>query len=735
MDDLTNLPSLLPYLQSEQAGFRLKLSRMTGCGDSHGRPFPFLQVGTCGPFARMIAGWLTTDAETQITPVILLQQADGYDRVFDDLWPTRNPEVERLWQRAFEHSAARRNSDPRKPAPLVLAGQTDGDGVLRPFAPLFYCTHRDAFFHPRCPQCRRPLQLCKDDAVLSAAGVETYTHSLRRYLYCPECCRKPEVCAFYALERQPRDPPVVIDFSTLIENGRFGVPDNASKSSLPCPGGEERAECERDARCRSDGIVPFSFYPFYLLIFEGDFRKGRSFLQLLAGKPDAAGIPEPSRPHAGHRSVSVETPRYFFSTGSRGRFLEILYLKLAFLADLINAILPEGQTYYRFPLSLEQVWIRLPGAGGRLPYFWDFQTRLVDLGLTAEDGNAGPYPPAYGYYFLGDLWFYALLVNAEQDADTVRDALQQCRDEMAGGLPLSQLIEPEAFGQVFAPENLFWNPAPAPADETVIELWRQSLDLGAALWMAGVQPPEDGGLPEFQAKLKALQRAIHAEMFEGRYAPEPVRGQSDDQNIRAILETIVQQWSQKITADAHRTGMEAAGQPQTRPEARPGGLPDRSAAGDMPKTVILRRGADKAPQPYAESVAPDDETLIFKPDDSRPRQAESADDDDDVFQQTVILRASDLEGARFEKAEANRISEEPQEYLPETVILSPAKRKPASGPERPGDLPGSESRTRDPENAGDDADNPPGDADPPKDDDDADLMKTVILKPQKKPKR
>ncbi|HHP7235652.1 MAG TPA: hypothetical protein ACFCUC_13560 [Desulfobacterales bacterium] len=735
MDDLTNLPSLLPYLQSEQAGFHLELSRMDARGDSDLRPSPFLQVGACGPFGRMTAGWLTTDAETQVTPVVLLQQADRYDGVFDDLWPTRNPEVERLWQQAFERSVARRNADPRKPAPLVLAGQTDDKGGLRPFAPLFYCTRRDTFFHPRCPQCRRPLQLCKDDALLSAAGVETYTSSLRRYLYCPDCSRNPEICAFYALERQPRDPPVVGDFSTLIENGRFGGADNASKSSLPCPGCEEPAECENDARCRPyDCVVPFSFYPFYLMIFEGDFRKGRSFMQLLAGKPDAAGIPDPSRPHRGHRSLSVETPRYFFPTGSRGRFLEILYLKLAFLADLTNAILPEGQTYYRFPLSMEQVWVRLPSAGGRLPFFWDFQTQSVDLGLTAEDGTAGPYPPAYGYYFLGDFWFYALLVNAGQDADTVRDALQQCRSEMADGTPLSRVIERQPVGPVFAPANLFWNPTEPPADQAVIQLWRQSLDLGAALWMAGVQPPEGGRLPEFQANLQALQRAIHAEMFEGRFAATPAQVESDDQYIRVILETILQQWSQEITAATARPGMEPAERPETKPEAPTGAPQDKTAADDMPKTVILRRGADKAPQPPRESTASNDETLIFKPDESRLREADTADDDDDVFQQTVILRASDLEGARFEKAEPNRISEESQEYLPETVILSPAMQKPASGPKRPEVLPGVDSRTRDPKNAGGTADTPPGDADRSEGDDDADLMKTVILKPQK-PKR
>jgi hypothetical protein len=402
---------------------------------------------------------------------------------------------------------------------------------------------------------------------------------------------------------------------------------------------------------------------------------------------------------------------------------------------LQTACRPEAQTYYRFPLSLEPVWVRLPSAGGRLPFFWDFQTHWIDLGLTAADGNAGPYPPAYGYYFLGDLWFYTLLVNAGQDADVVRDALQKCRSEMADGTPLSRVIERQPVGPVFAPGNLFWHPTGDATDPAAIELWRQSLDLGAALWMAGVQPPEDGRLPEFQANLQALQRAIHAEMFEGRSAAAPAPGESDDPNIRVILETILQQWSQEITAAADRPGMEPAERPQTKPETPTGAPQDETAADDMPKTVILRRGADKASQPPRESTATDDETLIFKSDDSRLREAETADDDDDVFQQTVILRASDLEGARFEKAGPNRISEESQEYLPETVIISPAMRKPASGPKRPEDLPGVDIRTRDPQNAGGATETPPGDADRSEDDDDDDLMKTVILKPQKKPKR
>jgi hypothetical protein len=282
---------------------------------------------------------------------------------------------------------------------------------------------------------------------------------------------------------------------------------------------------------------------------------------------------------------------------------------------------------------------------------------------------------------------------------------------------------------------LFWNPAETPTDPAAIELWRKCLDLGAALWMAGVQPLEDARLPEFQAKLQALQRAIHAEIFEGRSATAPAPGASDDPNIRVILETILQQWSQEITAATDRLGMEPAERTETNPETPTGAPQDQTAADDMPKTVILRRGADKASQPPRESTATDDETLIFKPDDSRLREAETADDDDDVFQQTVILRASDLEGARIEKAEPNRISEESQEYLPETVILSPAMRITASGPKPPEGLPGVDRRTRNPENAGGATETPPGDADRSEDDDDEDLMKTVILKPQKKPKR
>ena len=72
-------------------------------------------------------------------------------------------------------------------APRFFEGQSGADGILSPFASLFFCKEKGRYFHPPCPRCGRPLALCVDDAVLAAAGLPLYSRSLERHLYCEAC--------------------------------------------------------------------------------------------------------------------------------------------------------------------------------------------------------------------------------------------------------------------------------------------------------------------------------------------------------------------------------------------------------------------------------------------------------------------------------------------------------------------------------------------------------------------
>lgn len=724
MDNPTNLPSLLPYLHSDGAGFHLKLSRSGERGDRlDSQRVPFTRLGSCGPFGRLLAGALVSDAGSHVRPVVLLQQADVYAVPPDDLWPIHNPEVDRVWHQAFDRAAANRKSNDPSPAPIVLAGQTGDTGGVRPFAPLFYCVPDDRFFHPFCPQCGFSLQLCSDDDLLSASGLATYSGSLQRFLYCPQCRRNAEICEFYALKRQPDDPEMVVDFTGLVERYRRTSTRNPADTAFPCPACEERHECDGNSGRLVDRIVPFSFYPFHLLLFEGRFRKSRRFMNLLGGKPDETGDFEGIRPDADGMYSSEATSPYLFPAGSRGRLLEVLYLKLTFLADLTQVLPPESSRFYRFPFSLDHVWVRMPAQGGLLPFFWNFQTRVFDLGLTGE-GDAKPerLPPAYGCYFLGDLWFVALLANAEQDENTVRGALRQCRSEMAEGVPLSQVIRDRECRKVFDPGNLLWHPEEA-APGSLGGLWQRSLDLGARLWTAGTPAADtDTRLPEgFYSEFQALRSALRAEMFERRPPQAPASISTDDAEIRAVLESIARQWRRKSFTNAAEPVKAPVADPPPEAEAQSG----TPSAGDddMPRTVILRRQAADPPRRTTEEKIQEDGTPIFKPEDSHPPPEETA--DEDVFQRTVILRTMDLQDAEFEEVESRTDRAEPDTVLPETVIISPGMAKRSSGAGQPQ----SNSETDGPGRTG------AGEGTDAPEDGDDDLLKTVILKPKNKSKR
>lgn len=263
-------PSLSPFLNGSPGGFKLEIAAYPGALFSE-PPSPLLCFGTDdrAPLTCLLGGRMHHESLHKPRPVVFLVSRDTYPRIDEAASRLSNLDVNALWQRYYQ-------TQRHHPALNVLASQVNSSGELLPFQPLFTCRRRRCFFAPPCPQCGRSLALCTDDNRLTANGLNAYTTTLRRYLYCPVCHESTPV--FYAASPDAR--PVVCGPADLIT--RFG---GLTSGELPCIGCAEHTLCygaePQVLRC----IFPIAFYPFHLLIFDAGVLDAITYLALTAGTP------------------------------------------------------------------------------------------------------------------------------------------------------------------------------------------------------------------------------------------------------------------------------------------------------------------------------------------------------------------------------------------------------------------------------------------------------------------
>jgi len=208
--------SLLPYLGSGDNKFRLEISIVSqDLIFFEKSPFPFLLISDSNPLARLIEARILTDADSVIKRVFLLQQSDKYELTIDEMWPLNNADIDRFWREAFSKYSNQAEETSLDSSPLLIAGQINENGDIVPFQPLFYCIHKNVYFHPICPKCGNCLHLCENDDLLAKFDLIPYSTSLKRYLYCPECFQTSGQTEFYTINRKASDPKVVKDQLTL----------------------------------------------------------------------------------------------------------------------------------------------------------------------------------------------------------------------------------------------------------------------------------------------------------------------------------------------------------------------------------------------------------------------------------------------------------------------------------------------------------------------------------------
>lgn len=521
-------------------------------------PYPFLVMSDSDPLTRLIGAQFLTDAGSELRKVFLLVQKDQYRMRRDELLPFSNKDIEDCWHRAFSFYSEEKQGY----SLIILADQISEKGRLRPFQPLFFCRNKELFFHPPCPKCGLLLQQCDHDDFLINSGLEAYSSSLKRYLYCPSCSSSGS-SDFYVYELDNSDPPFLKDRRTLIKEFGF-LRERRVETDLPCSDCMNHQECYGPEQQVYLRIVPFSFYSFYMLMFEAMSLNAPDFLSLISGARFEELESNLARRREFGRISCVETMKkgglveapLFFSNDERN-FLEVLYLKLTFLGEVFKKLFPGGDLFKHpdLRLCIDRMWVKLSEQSTLLPFFWNFRVELLDISMPFPDVVSFPkFPASNTLFFLGLTWFYTFLVNSEQDSSKVSHALQEAAKNFSfdGDCSLKGYSMGE-LNPAFLPGNIFWNPAGKTVDKNWNIFWEKSLCLGWDLLKTGFHSSPEMSKEEFQRQLESLREEIRGSLFAKELIADrlPVPSETVETNeaIHDILTRIINKWHMEIGAE------------------------------------------------------------------------------------------------------------------------------------------------------------------------------------------
>ncbi len=735
MNSTMKTPSLVRYLKPTDAKFHLELSMSKEEDSVHrGAHFPFLVVSESDPLALILEGSILSDAGTKIENIFLLIQKDEYHLPKNEFSPTNNRNVDQAWQNVFSFLTAQNQND----SIIVLKDQVGDGGRLLPWSPLWYCHHRQIFFQPSCPRCGFPLEMCYDDDILTGLGLEPYSTSLKRYLFCPHCFDKQSESDFYAHSSDVSDSAIVKDQQDLMRGFGHLAREGKQHADIPCLECANVQECYETEHLSVSRIATVSFYPFFMLVLPAPSIPLLDFFPMLAGAgfEDLANELQAKGQFVREKCLrnleqkNLQRSPFIFQKDERF-FLEVLYLRLSLLGQLAQIVF-SGLDTFKHPdlgLSIDHVWVKVAEQSGLVPSFWNFELKLLGIGVNPVQGPfPSKLPPSYGLYFLGSVWFHVLLVNARQDASRVYREIAEVFEDYA----LKEDADPERvprrpFSEVFSPQNIFWNPDKKAVNAAWESHWVKALDLGFLLLTCSMSEVSQWSETEFWQKFEELKDAIKSALFIAE--PGFVRTSPGDESmaIHEILMKIAKKW--RSDSQTRPPIMEAGADtfPSKEPEI------DREDAGRSEdsvtkETVVLRPEdfRDEAPSPkISDETFP--ETVVLKPEsgEGHERPETSLENEEDVPETIIVSRDVSQAKTRSE------VESQPGD-IPETVVISPQGSK-----ARPSDSHETEASPRGGPEQGKrtalKASKDPTAKEKPRtmEDEDEDLPKTVIVSPKK----
>lgn len=703
--ETTTSNSLLPYLILGGNRFYLHLPLTArDLSDVSRLYIPFPTISDSHPLYRVYEAQLLTDANSRVKRVFLLVQKDVYVLPRNDMWPLNNRDIDDFWQTTFSYFTT------QEAGSIVLSTQITQKKLLNPLHPLLFCVKKQVFFHLLCLRCGLILRQCYDDNLLVGLGLKPYSTSLQRYLYCPSCLKSGDGRDFYVYQGESLDPDLVKDRRDLVQ--QYGqLPPNAKHAGqIPCLQCPEKAKCYGSANEVHESIVPFSFFPFYMIMLEAMSLQAHDFLALLAGASfEELEVQLANKGELGRLSYLRDLrkdrtlePRLLFSDDERD-FLEVLYLKLSFLVELARIIF-SGTFIDKRPdlgISIDQIWIKLGDQGRLLPSFWNFGVSPVGIVTKPLNGVAFPnLPSSYGLYILGLCWLNSLLVNSKQDTSQVYRALGHALEKGFADEPsglTKALMDDSSLS--FIPENIFWNPALRTVHQSHHPLWEKTLSLGCSLLRASNSMGPDWSKDEFLRQVEDLREGIKDKLFQAEPVSVRQTAQSENEAITNILERIKHKWLAEVQRTPSELPDSVAPLPDDlRAETQPLDAPAVNRGEFIPETVMLspeEAAREMAKQPTApRAPGPDTKTEEYPPPET-VQLAEGlpielqAKDEEELILETVMLSptevsgqsaapAPDLSGDETAPAEdqakrrKKKIKDSPgDDFVVKTVFLSP----------------------------------------------------------------
>ncbi len=594
--DYKKIHSLLPYLKSSEGNFSLQIS-LAGpeFPPADNIADPFLLIDDADPLAKVIGAEVVSDNGATVLPVFLQIQRDEYRLKENDLLPLTNTSIEQCWQQAFQAEATTADSGKT----FSLAAQIDDSGQAFPLQSLFFCKNSKVFFHPPCPNCGGLLQLCRDEALLAAAELESFNDSLRRYLYCPDCQGKTEN-SIYSLTRFPSDPPIVAAKPQLLAKYRQALSLGIADTNLPCQNCDNKTACCQPQDPELSAIAVFSFYPFFMQIFPSGSLAAHDYLTLLAGaEPEVIQKKLAARQQTGRILLLKKLKsdfyqnKYLLPENPDKNFLEILYLKITFLEAFCQNYLKPGEApgFLDPGNALAGTWV-IFSPDSLLPGLWSFKLSRHDIGRFIPTViNLPDHSPENTFHSLGLLWFQTLTTNSQQKTPALYNALKQMlrlaeADHNSDFKTLSAAIEPH----IFQPDQLFWTPNRVAISAKIQKIWEQCLATGWDFFQPPTQPEPGLIHLDLFKKLKQTRQEIKKQLFAETASPLSPAATRPKTDLTNILTGIENKWQTLKTTSEPETPRQqpAINQPEaaipTRKEIN--SEPDE----DMEETIIISAG-------------------------------------------------------------------------------------------------------------------------------------------------
>ena len=550
MENGSGYNTLLPYLDVSNP-IHIQLVRSPSVEEGS-LDFPFVLLDDLNPFSHSFEAYLITDAGSCAKRLLISIQRDNYGFPSNSISKPTNDKIDDLWQRSFQRYIADDDT-------ILIKNQVDQCGKLSRSSPLFYCRFKNTFFHPLCPACGTNLVLCTENQLLADFGLQQYSESLRRYIYCRNCSMPEKL--FYSFSKSVSDPPMVRDRFELVGDFMNVFQYQDPGQLIPCVSCCEQDQCFRSGKQAASRIVPVSFYPFYFFIHETPSLQAVDFLRFVSSAPEVdvrrrIESENPTRLRSLDEFSSKKANRpYFFFDGEDRLFLEILYIKLAFLTEVFR-LLYLTKTHMPDPgqsLCLERIWVDVKDQHSKLPLFWNFRVKVIEPFGSADDlAILGPKDKAAtGIYCFALLWFYTLLSNRNVGFSDIKNAVERISNQIENGdgTPSSDRGASIAQDPIISPKNTFWGLNEKVICDVSERVWARAVEIGRELLSLSLNKIIEFPASSFLTKMESIEGEIKSLIFttgkedrDNFGMPKSTGSDEENADILKILNDIIKNW-------------------------------------------------------------------------------------------------------------------------------------------------------------------------------------------------